>query len=170
MNDPIIVLSKPAQCPCKAGNEQTDGWQVTAPSDLAGMIATLCSYDRFFGPFNIQTLSLTTRVAEALWRSGDPETARGLFDRSIRDLVRSAGRTHAVRLTALSTSRDLELLEGDIRKALALQTEIAECWLLRAGCDAPETIAARSHLGKLMMEHPEMPSETCGRVGSNCHL
>jgi len=143
MNDPIAVHSKPAQCQCKAGNEQTDGQQVTGPSDLAGMIATLCSYDRFFGPCHIQTLSLTARVAEALWRSGDVRTARGLLDRAIRDLLRSAGRTHAVRLTALSTSRDLKLLEGDIRKALALQTEIAECWLLRAGCDAPETIAAR---------------------------
>jgi hypothetical protein len=164
MNDPITVHSKLAQCQCKAGKENTDGQQVTGTSDLEGMIATLCSYDRFFGPCHIQTLSLTVRIAEALWRTGDPGTARGLLDRSIRDLFRSAGRTHAVRLTALNTSRDLELLEGDIRKALALQTEIAECWLLRAGCDAPETIAARSDLGKLMMEHPATPSETCARV------
>jgi hypothetical protein len=40
-------------------------------------------------------------------------------------------------------------------KAIAVQKELSECWLLVAGLDAPETIAARADLGTLLMLSPE---------------
>src|ERR1700733_13019991 len=120
-----------------------------ANTDLPAMLATLCSYDRLFGPRHIQTLSLTAHIAEVLWAAGDTRSARSLLDRVVTNL----SRTHATRLSALNTLRDLALQEEDVRKAIALQTEIAECRRLADGPEAPETIAARSHLGALLMSH-----------------
>jgi hypothetical protein len=40
-----------------------------------------------------------------------------------------------------------------MRKAIALQTEIAECRRLADGPESPETIAAKSRLGTLLMSH-----------------
>ena len=114
------------------------------------MLATLCSYDRLFGPRHVQTLSLTAHIAEVLWAAGDTRSARCLLDRVIKNL----SRTHASRIFALNTLRDLALQEEDVRKAIALQTEIAECRSLADGPEAPETIAAKSHLGALLMAHP----------------
>jgi hypothetical protein len=131
------------QCPSTAS---TDSAQAV---ELPAMMATLCSYDRLFGPRHIQTLSLTARIAEVLWAAGDTRSARCLLDRVVGNL----SRTHATRISALNTLRDLALQEEDVRKAIALQTEIAECRRLTDGPEAPETIAARSHLGALLMSH-----------------
>jgi len=111
------------------------------------MIATLCSYDRLFGPRHVQTLSLTAHIAEVLWAAGDVRSAQCLLDRVVKNL----SRTHSTRISALNTLRDLALQEDDVRKAIALQTEIAECRRLTDGPEAPETIAAKSHLGALLM-------------------
>ncbi len=120
-------------------------------AELPAMIATLCSYDRLFGPRHIQTLSLTAHIAEVLWAAGDSRSARCLLDRVVKNLFR----THPTRISALNTLRDLALQEGDVRKAIALQTEIAECRRLADGAEAPETIAAKSHLGALLMSCSE---------------
>jgi hypothetical protein len=133
------------QCPSPAN---TDSAQAV---ELPAMMATLCSYDRLFGPRHIQTLSLTAHIAEVLWAAGDTRSARCLLDRVVSNL----SRTHTTRISALNTLRDLALQEEDVRKAIVLQTEIAECRRLADGPEAPETIAARSHLGALLMSHPE---------------
>jgi hypothetical protein len=54
--------------------------------DLPAMLATLGSYDRFFGPRHIQTLSLAVRVAEVLRDPGESQTACSLLERVVRDL------------------------------------------------------------------------------------
>ena len=113
------------------------------------MLATLCSYDRLFGPRHIQTLSLTAHIAEVLRAEGDTRSAQCLLHRVVGYL----SRTHATRISALNTLRDLALQEADVPKAIALQTEIAECRRLADGPEAPETIAARSQLGELLMSH-----------------
>ena len=133
------------QCPSTAS---TDPAQAV---ELPAMMATLCSYDRLFGPRHIQTLSLTAHIAEVLWAAGDTRSARCLLDRVVKNL----SRTHATRISALHTLRDLALQEEDVRKAIALQTEIAECRRLADGPEAPETVAAKSHLGALLMSHSE---------------
>ncbi len=118
-------------------------------AELPAMMATLCSYDRLFGPRHIQTLSLTAQIAEVLWAAGDTRSARCLLDRVVKNLAR----THTTRLSALNTLRDLALQEEDVRKAIALQTEIAECRRLADGPEASETMAAKSHLGALLMSY-----------------
>ncbi len=126
----------------------SDGVQA---ADLPAMIATLGSYDRMFGPRHIQTLSLAARIAEVLRSLGESQTARSLLERVVRDLNQSANRTHAMRVSALRALRDLLLEQSDFAKAIAVQTELLECSTLLAGPDAPETIAAKSDLGTLMM-------------------
>jgi hypothetical protein len=101
------------------------------------MLATLGSYDRFFGTRHIQTLSLAARIAEVL-----------------RDLNQSSNRTHPTRISALRLLGAVLIEQSQLPKAIAVQQELAECWLLAAGPDAPETIAARAHLGTLLMSSP----------------
>lgn len=123
------------------------------------MIATLGSYDRIFGPRHPQTLSLAVRIAEALSGLGETNAARRLLERVVRDLAGSAGRTHAIRISALETLRDILRADGDIRGAIGAQSEIAECWKLLAGAEAAEAKAARSDLLNLMMLCVESTTE-----------
>jgi hypothetical protein len=123
--------------------------------DLQAMLATLGSYDRFFGPRHIQTLSLAMRIAEVLRDRGESQTARSLLERVVRDLNQSSNRTHATRISALQALRAALIEQSQLPKAIAVQKELSECWLLVAGPDAPETIAARADLGKLLMLSPE---------------
>jgi hypothetical protein len=116
-------------------------------ADLPAMLATLGSYDHLFGPRHVQTLSLAAHIAEVLWGLGQAQTARSLLERVVRDL----NRTHATRISALTALKALLLEQGDVGKAIAVQTEISECWRLLAGPDAPETITARADLGTLLM-------------------
>lgn len=127
-------------------------------ADLPAMIATLGSYDRMFGPRHIQTLSLAARIAEVLRSLGESQTARSLLERVVRDLNQSANRTHAMRVSALRALRDLCLEQSDFANAIAVQTELFECLLLLAGPDAPETIAAKSDLGTLLVNAPVAPA------------
>jgi hypothetical protein len=115
--------------------------------DLPAMIATLGSYDRLFGPRHIRTLALTAHIAEVLRGLGQQQTARGLLERVVRDL----NRTHATRISALQSLRDLLLEQSEVAKAISVQTEILECRMLLAGPDAPEAITAKADLGRLLM-------------------
>lgn len=54
-------------------------------------------------------------------------------------------------LSALRALKDLLVEQSDITRAIAIQTEIVDCWMLVAGPGAPETIAATSDLGELLM-------------------
>jgi hypothetical protein len=120
-------------------------------ADLPAMLATLGSYDRFFGPRHIQTLSLAVRVAEVLRDSGESQTARSLLERVVRDLNQSSNRTHPTRISALHALGAVLIEQSQLPKAIAVQKELSECRLLVAGPDAPETIAARADLGTLLM-------------------
>jgi hypothetical protein len=119
--------------------------------DLPAMMATLGSYDRLFGPRHIQTLSLAAHIADVLRELGQSQTARSLLERVVRDLKQSGNRTHATRISALRALRDLLLEHSELARAIAVQTELSDCWMLVAGPGAPETIAARAELGELLM-------------------
>jgi hypothetical protein len=119
--------------------------------DLPAMMATLGSYDRLFGPRHIQTLSLAAHIAEVLRGLGQSQTARSLLERVVRDLNQSANRTHAARISALGALRDLLLEQSEIARAIDVQREISECWMLIGGPDALEAVAARADLSQLMM-------------------
>lgn len=111
------------------------------------MIATLGSYDSLFGPCHMQTLSLAAKIAEQLSESGEMKLARRLFQRVVRDVARSAGRTHATRVNALRNLKDLLLEEGDLHAAIAAQTEMAGCWALIAGKTQPKPLPRDRILG-----------------------
>lgn len=137
------------RCPLTANIDGAQGADQAA--DLPAMIATLGSYDRMFGPRHITTLSLAAHIAEVLWGLGQPQTARSLLERVVRDLKQSAGRTHARRISALRALKDLLVEQSDLAGAITIQTEISECLVLIAGPGAPETIAATSDLRELLM-------------------
>ena len=63
------------------------------------------------------------------------------------------------RISALHALRAVLLEKSQLPKAIAVQKELSECWLLAAGPDAPETIAARADLGTLLMLSPESTFE-----------
>jgi hypothetical protein len=119
--------------------------------DLPAMLAPLSSYDHFFGPRHIQTLSLATRIAEVLQGRGDWRTAQSILESVVRDVAQTAGRTHDLRLAALTALRNLWLEQSEIAKAIAIQQEIWCCRDLSGGPEAAETIVARTDLETLLM-------------------
>jgi len=94
-------------------------------AELPGMLATLCSYENWFGPYHPQTLCLMTQVAIAYWQAGEPQ-ARPLLERVVRDLGRHLGADHALRLRAPAALGDLLAAECDYERAASVQREL-EC-------------------------------------------
>lgn len=133
-------------CTCESRIEQLPN-----SGDLPQMIATLACYDRMFGPNSMQTLALAALVGRTLAESGEPELGRRLLERVARDVVRAAGPAHHVRLAALASLRDLHLKSEDLEAAIAVQTELASCWLALAGPEAPQAVEAKSCLGSLLL-------------------
>jgi hypothetical protein len=122
------------------------------PSELAGMLATLCSYENWFGPYHPNTLRLMTEVGVAHWENGDIQPARCLLECAIQDLGRWLGRAHETRVRALGVLRDLLLQQRAHEQACAAQKEYLECQILRLGSDHPETLSARAELAAMLME------------------
>jgi hypothetical protein len=96
------------QCPSTVNIDGADA------ADLPAMLATLGSYDHMFGPRHSQTLTLAAHVAKVVLALGQPQTARTLLERVVRDL----DRTHATRVSALRTLRDLLIEGAEIEKAM----------------------------------------------------
>lgn len=96
-------------------------------SDLPGMIATLYTYEDWFGPYHPQTLRLMTEIALMLWASRDIVRARPLLERTARDCGRYFGREWEPRARLLAALRDLYLEQAEAEKASAVQKELWEC-------------------------------------------
>src|ERR1700721_2929207 len=94
--------------------------------DLQAMLTTLGSYDPFFGPRHIQTLSLAVRIAEVLSDCGESQTARSLLERVVRDLNQTSIRTHATRISALHALGAVLIEQSQLAKAIAVQKELWE--------------------------------------------
>jgi len=120
-------------------------------TELSSMLATLCSYESWFGPYHPQTLHLMTQVAIAYWQAGEPQ-ARPLLERVVRDLGRHLGADHDLRLRAIATLRDLFIAQRDYEKAASAQKEILECQVQRLGNDHPETLAARADHARILLD------------------
>lgn len=104
-----------------------------------------------FGPCHVQTFSLAKRIAEALSGLGR-HTIGASSPRTRRAAALPISWTHACH-------QNLRSEESDVQEAIAVQKEIAKCWLLLAGPEAPETTTARSDLGTLLMLHSESAIE-----------
>jgi len=121
-------------------------------SELPGMLATLCSYENFFGPRHPQTLLLMAETANACWQAGELDYARPLLERTVRDLGRIFGAQHDLRLRAMAALRDLFIAQCDYEKAGTLQREVLECQIRRLGGDHAETLDARARLATILLE------------------
>jgi len=128
--------------------------QCTA-SELPSMVATLCSYENWLGPYHPQTLRLMVLVGIAYCQAGDPDSARSLLERVVRDLGRHLGRDHEVRLRAIEALRDLFIQQSDYQKAGAVQKELWQCQIERLGAEHPETLATRANLASILLKVAE---------------
>jgi eukaryotic-like serine/threonine-protein kinase len=122
-------------------------------SELPSMLATLCSYESWLGPYHPQTLRLMAQVAIGYWRAGEPGHARPLLERVVRDMGRYLGRDHDLRLRAIAALRDLLVAQRDYERAAAVQHELLECQVQRLGSDHPETLAARDDLAMILLKN-----------------
>ena len=126
-------------------------------SELPGMIATLNSYESMFGPYHVQTLALTVQLARALWSVGEAQAAQQLCERSARTLARGRDEASFLRVSALTTLRDLFLERGDSVKAIAVQKEVVESLTRLAGPGDPRVVNEKSDLAKMLLsENPRV--------------
>jgi hypothetical protein len=133
--------------------------EASAADDLESMVATLCSYENWFGPRHPQTLTMMVIVADACRRRGEFLGARLLLERTIRDAGLYLHHTHDVRLKAIGILRDLCLEECEMERAGALQRELLDCKMLRWGAGHPETLAARADLATILMSPAQQRRE-----------
>ena len=120
--------------------------------ELPSMMATLCSYESWLGPYHPQTLALTVQIAIAYWRVGEPNRARPLLERTIRDLGRHLGPGHDLRMWAMSALREILVAQRDYGRAGEVQGEILECRIQCLGREHPETLAARADLAMILLQ------------------
>jgi eukaryotic-like serine/threonine-protein kinase len=135
-------------------------------AELPAMLATLCYYQDYFGPYHPQTLRLMTRVGIVYSQAGEQPAARALLERVVRDLARVLGADHELRLRAIAALRDLFAAQGDYERAVSVQKELLECQLSRLGSDHPETLQARAKLANLWVEELRRgPRSLCPEIG-----
>jgi hypothetical protein len=96
-------------------------------AEIPGMVATLCLYENWLGPYHPNTLCLLAQLGQAYWRAGRCERARPLLERAVRDSGQYLGRDHKLRLMALRALRDLAAGQSDFDKVDALQKELGQC-------------------------------------------
>jgi hypothetical protein len=126
--------------------------QAAHRTEIPGMLATLCSYEGFFGPYHPQTLSLMAQVGIAYLTAGEVEQARPLLEKVVQDAGQTLGREHGVRMKAIEALRDVFLAQGDYRRAAVVQREILECQVQRFGPEHAETMAARGRLAMILFD------------------
>jgi hypothetical protein len=125
--------------------------QAAHRSEIPGMLATLCSYEGFFGPYHPQTLALMAQLGIAYFTAGEVDHARPLLEKVVRDAGTNLGREHGVRLKAIEALRDVLLAQGDQQRAAVVQREILECQIQRFGNGHPEVLAAHADLAMILL-------------------
>jgi|GEM_PF-6086020 hypothetical protein len=121
--------------------------------DLPAKIATLCTYENYFGPCHPQTIQVLIVVAGAFNASGNPVRARQLLERALKDLDR--GRHDPLSDLSIQVRRrlcDLLVEQRDFAPAAAVQAQIAECMAARYGSLHAETASARLHLADILFK------------------
>lgn len=121
------------------------------PGEIPGMMATLCSYEAWLGPYHPQTLHLLTQVGIAYLRAGEAAYALPVLERAIRDAGNHLRPDHELRLQALAALRDLFVAAGEFDRAGAAQSELLRCHVLSLGSDHPQTAETRATLGAILL-------------------
>jgi hypothetical protein len=114
--------------------------------EIPAMLATLASYEGFFGPYHAQTLAVATALAVALCNSGHSGQGRQLLERALEDLTKHHGRHHPVRIRALEAWSTLLCQEQNWTATLVVQRELLDCRIQALGQDHPESRAVRNTL------------------------
>ena len=110
------------------------------------MLATLASYEGFFGPYHFQTLAMTAIVAEALCAAGHRAAGRRLLEQAVEGLTKYHGRYHPARLRALQAWSALLCQDEDWKAAVPVQRELLDCRRHMLGPDHPEALLAEDDL------------------------
>lgn len=118
-------------------------------TELPSMLATLCSYESRFGPYHPHTLHLMTYVGITYWQVGDPNRARPLLERAVRELGAHVNLADDLRLRAIGTLRDLFAAQGDQERAASAEKELLRCQIQRLGDNHTETRATHADLTTL---------------------
>src|SRR6185312_472586 len=121
-------------------------------AELPSMLATLCSYENFFGPYHPQTLALMTQLAIAYLQAGDLGRAQPLLERAVRDFDRHLNRDHDLRLQAIAALRDLFVAQRQYQRAATLQRELLDRQIQRLGRNHPETQASHAELAGILLQ------------------
>lgn len=129
--------------------------QAAPPAELASMLATLCWYENWLGPYHPRTLSLMAQVGDVCSKAQEFAIARPLLERVVRDGDRHLGRAHELRLEAMTALRDLLLAMNEFESAVRIQGEILECQAERFGADHPRAQAARENLATICLRHAD---------------
>ena len=129
------------------------------PAELPSMLATLCWYESWLGPYHPQTLCLMAQVGFTYCQAGEFDQARPLLEKVVGDVGRHIARDHDLRLRAMAALRDLFIARSDYERARAVQRELLECQVRRLGGDHTETLATRSHLAMMLLEQMTCESE-----------
>jgi hypothetical protein len=116
------------------------------------MMATLCLYESWFGPYHSNTLHMMTTVAVAWGEQGELAGACRLLERVLQDMRRLASPNYNLRLRAVSALRDIWLQRRDPVKAAAVQKEVVACQADALGAEHPETLSAREYFVLLSLE------------------
>jgi eukaryotic-like serine/threonine-protein kinase len=132
--------------------QATTNARPAGPAELPALVATLCSYESWFGPYHPQTLGLMTTVAIAYWEAGEVQYARPLLERAVIDLGRHVDRNHDLRLRAIATLKEILLAQRDYEAAVAVEKELLDCQTERLGSDHPATLATRADLATMLLE------------------
>jgi eukaryotic-like serine/threonine-protein kinase len=114
--------------------------------EILSMSATLASYEGMFGPYNPQTLAISTALAVALCGAGRQVEGKRLLERAVMDLTRHHGPYHPVRIRALEAWSALLCQERDWKAALPVQRELLDCRTHLLGQDHPQAHAIRNDL------------------------
>ena len=101
------------------------------------MLATLCWYENWLGPYHPRTLSLMAQVGDVSRKRKNLRLPARCWSASSRDGDRHLGRAHELRLEAMTALRDLLLAMNEFESAVRIQGEILECQAERFGADHP---------------------------------
>ena len=91
---------------------------------IPSMLATLCSYENWFGPYHPQPLRLMTQLALAFRNAHELHLAQLLLERAVKDSERLLGLDHDLRLGAPLSLRDVYREQQEWARAATVQKEI----------------------------------------------
>lgn len=126
-------------------------------SEIASILATLCSYESVFGPRHSQTLHLRVELAAALGRAGQTHHARKVLESVVRET--SPFHPGELRLHALRALREVLVLAREFEKAGMIALELRRLQDEKTGRNRFEGMIADDPVERVDGPAGERPSE-----------